>query len=88
MLTITDASFANETEIDSQGREKRHRSQKAIVNALCSPDILNGTEADLHIIHWQSVTDKRVCTSTLQAEAHAMMSGTDLGDRFRAIIAN
>ena len=32
------------------------------------------------------MTDKKVCNSTLMAEAHAMISGTDLGDKFRAII--
>ena len=87
MTSITDASFCQETVIEN-GVEKRHRSQKAVINCLVSPDILKTDDADIHIINWQSVTvtDKKACNSTLQAEAHAMISGTDLGDKFRAII--
>lgn len=88
MLTVTNSSFANEklTDVDPK-KNKEHRSQKAILNAIASPDIIEDTEADCHVISWQSVTNKRVCNSMLQAEAHKMMVGTDQGDRFRAIIA-
>lgn len=85
MTSITDASVCQEGVIEN-GIEKRHRSQKAVMNCLTSPDILTNEEADVHIMNWQSVTDKKVCNSTLQAEAHAMISGTDPRDRFRGII--
>ena len=89
LLTVTDSSFANEKLLDVDPKKnKEHRSQKAILHAITSPDIVEGTEADCHVINWQSVTNKRVCNSTLQAEAHAMMTGTDQGDKFRAIIAS
>ena len=54
--------FCQETVIEN-GVEKRHRSQKAVVNCLASPDILTSDEAEVHIINWQSVTDKKVCNS-------------------------
>ena len=34
------------------------------------------------------MTDKRVCRATLQGEAHGLLSGSEMGDRLRAIIAD
>merc|ERR1712139_170942 len=45
-------------------------------------------KASCHIIGWSSTTDKRVASSTMQAEGHAMITGTDQGDRLRCAIAS
>ena len=53
LLTVTDSSFANErvTDVDPK-KNKGHLSQKAILNAIASPDINEDTEADCHVISW------------------------------------
>ena len=88
LVTIVDASFAQESETDVKGNKKEHRSQIARVTALVDPTIFSEDVANCHVISYASQTDKRVCNSTLQAEGHAMIAGTDVGDRMRAIIAD
>ena len=88
LVTITDASFAQESYEDDKGRTKLHRSQKARMHLLCSPEIMWSSKAACHIIGWSSTTDKRVASSTMQAEGHAMITGTDQGDRLRCAIAS
>eukprot|EP00973_Karenia_brevis_P095831 12429288-Karenia_brevis.AAC.1 len=66
VVTVTDASFANETVIEADGTEKPHRTQKAFMNLLVDPEILTNEEAGCHIWCWRSLTDKRVCRATLQ----------------------
>ena len=58
------------------------------MNLLVNPEILNGDSGGCHIWAWRSLTDKRVCRATLQGEAHGMLSGTEMGDRLRAIICD
>ena len=88
LVTVTDASFANETIIEPSGREKPQRSQKAYMILFVHPDILKQNTAGCHIYGWRSTTDKRVCRATIQAEAHGMLSGEEMGTRTRAIIAD
>ena len=70
VVTVTDASFANETIQEPDGTEKQHRTQKAFMVLLVDPKILTCDEASCHIWCWRSLTDKRVCRATLQGEAH------------------
>jgi hypothetical protein len=88
VVSVTDASFAQETVIEHDGKEKPHRTQKAFMNLLVDPAILTNSEAGCHVWAWRSLTDKRVCRATLQGEAHGMLSGTEMGDRLRAIMAD
>jgi len=88
VVTISDASFAQETVVEADGNEKPHRTQKAFMIMLVDPDILSKDTAGCHVWTWRSLTDKRVCRATLQGEAHGMLSGTEMGDRLRAIIAD
>ena len=88
VVTVSDASFAQETIIEHDGNEKPHRTQKAYMILLCDPAILDNDTAGCHIWAWRSLTDKRVCRATLQGEAHGMLSGTEMGDRLRAIITD
>ena len=88
VVTVSDASFCQETVIEPNGTEKAHRSQKAFMVLLVDPEILTKDEAGCHIWGWRSLTDKRVCRATLQAEAHGMISGEEMGSRLRAIVAD
>ena len=65
-LSIEELSEVMPEEIAQQVKEAAEISM--------GTEILEDDEADIHIINWQSVTDKKVCNSTLMAEAHAMMS--------------
>ena len=56
------------------------------MNLIVHPEILNKDSGGCHVWAWRSLTDKRVCRATLQGEAHGMLSGTEMGDRLRAII--
>ena len=87
-MSVTDASFAQETVIEFDGKIKPHRTQKAFMNLLVDPSITQNPEAVCHVWAWRSLTDKRVCRATLQGEAHGLLSGTEMGDRLRAIIAD
>jgi len=88
VVTVTDASFANETVYEADGTMKPHRTQKAFMVLLVDPKILTQDEATCYIWCWRSLTDKRVCRATLQGEAHGLISGTESGDRLRAIICD
>ena len=88
LVTVTDASFAQETIIEPSGREKPQRSQKEYMILFVHPDILKQNTAGCHIYGYRSTTDKRVCRATIQAEAHGMLSGEEMGTRTRAIIAD
>ena len=88
VVSITDASFAQETITEPDGNVKPHRTQKAYMNLLVDPEICRRERAGCHIWAWRSLTDKRACRATLQGEAHGMLSGTEMGDRLRAIIAD
>ena len=74
LVTITDASFAQESYVDEKGNKKSPRNHKAKMHMLCSPAILTGDECDCHIIGWSSTTEKRVSSSTMQAEGHAIVT--------------
>ena len=88
VVTVSDASFAQETIIEPDGKMKPHRTQKAFMILLVDPKITKQDEAGCHIWCWRSLTDKRVCRAALQGEAHGMLSGTEMGDRLRAIISD
>ena len=64
-VIVSDASFAGETIVEADGKEKPHRTQKAFMVLLVSPEILNKDEASSHIWCYRSLTDKRVCRATL-----------------------
>ena len=59
-----------------------------LLNLIMNPEILGKDSGGCHIWGWRSLTDKRVCRATLQGEAHGMLSGTEMGDRLRAIICD
>ena len=86
---ITDASWAGEEEfIPETGENEEYRSQGARLQVIASPEILSGEEATFHLIGYGSNIVKRVCRSTMQAETYTLQSGSEEGDRIRAMIAD
>ena len=79
VLTVSDASFSNEPGYKSQqGRSHFLTSAK---------DLKDEAVTAYRALPIASTTMKRVCRSTLQAEAYALQSGIESGDRIRALIA-
>ena len=66
VVSVTGASFAQEVEIEPDGRQKDHRTQKAFMILLVNPEIVDNDSAGCHIWAWKILTDKRVCRATLQ----------------------
>ena len=77
VVTFSDASFAGEAGYKSQQGRLHY-----IVNAA---DLTAGKHR-FHLIGFSSSTMKRVCRATLQAEAYALQSAVESGDKIRALI--
>lgn len=86
LISMTDASHAAELCVAENGQKQGHRSQGGRFLLLGDkvPDL--GHEARCHIIEWQSLTLKRVCRSTLQAEVLSSMTGSEAGQQVRALL--
>ena len=88
---ITDASHANEHEVmtvDKEDSLELHRSQGARLNCLGTPSLMSSDEGHVHLISFASKKVRRVCRSTLQAEAYTLQTGVEEGDRLRAAVAD
>ena len=81
ILTVTDASFSNEPGYKSQ----QGRSHFLVNSSELKDDFASSFQ--VMPISFSSTTMKRVCRSTLQAEAYALQNGIESGDRLRALIA-
>ena len=79
MLTITDASFGNESNFCSQ---------KGRMNILTGPDSFGKNGMEVHLIGYSSTIIRRVCRSTLQAETCALSDGVEESMRLRAALAD
>ena len=47
-VTLVNASFAQETVFEPDGMEKPHRTQKAFINLMVSPEVLTNGDAGCH----------------------------------------
>ena len=79
MLTITDASFGNESNF---------RSQKGRMTFLTGPDSFSKDGMGVHLIGYSSTIIGRVCRSTLQAETYALTDGVEESMRLRPALAD
>ena len=79
MLTVTDASFGNESNF---------RSQKGRMIFLTGPDSFDDNGMGVHVIGYSSTIIGRVCRSTLQAETYALSDGVEESMRLRAALAD
>ena len=88
---ITDASHANESQVmkvKGEDSVEPYRSQGARLNALGTPSLISSDEGHMHLISYASRKVRRVCRSTLQAEAYTLQAGVEEGDRLRAAVAD
>ena len=65
---------------------EKDRSQKGYLNLLCNPSIVEGDGAVFSPIGFGSVTIRRVCRATLQAEAYSLSGGIERGFKLRAVM--
>ena len=84
---IGDASFCQEQE-QRDGITKNFKSQQACITALAPGNVLNAEKMLIHHFSWSSTRIRRVCRSTLVAEAYALSNPVEHGLRTRAIIAD
>jgi len=83
IATITDASWAGETLVIDDKVFPR-RSQMGYVIVFADKRLWDGDEASIMPISWKSIVIKRTCRSTMQAETHAQLGGTECAARLRA----
>ncbi|CAE7211787.1 RE1 [Symbiodinium sp. CCMP2592] len=90
-LVITDASHANESEemiINEMTSVEGHRSQGARMVFLTDGALWKGNRGSIHPILWASNLVRRVCRSTIQAEAYTLQAGVEDGDVLRAAVTD
>ena len=88
---ITDASHANESEdmiVNGKVSKEPHRSQGGKIIALGTSSLSNSEEGGIHVIAFSSTVVRRVCRSTMQAEAYSLQAGIEEGDRIRAAVCD
>ena len=72
VVTLSDASFANEAEF---------KSQQGRIHYITSRSDVKLGEHKFHLIGFGSSALKRVCRATLQAEAYALQGSVESGDK-------
>ena len=77
VVTFSDASFAN---------EEGFKSQQGRIHYITNASSLKEGSHKMHLISFGSTTLKRVCRATLQAEAYALQTAVEHGDRLRCLI--
>ena len=81
VLSVSDASFANEPGSKSQ------QGRCQFLAPIRQLKTLGQTEFDVYPISFSSTTIKRVCRATLQCEAYALQGSMESGDRIRALLS-
>ena len=87
LITVTDASWANDEKI-VDGKVVPIRSQFGRIHLLGHACLWTKDGGYVHFIGWNSGLIKRTCRSTLRAETHAMICGTEASDNIRAMIVS
>ena len=85
VATISDASFCQEQEPLDKITEN-FKSQQACITALALGNALNAEKMLIHPLSWITTRIRRVCCSTLMAEACALSNAVEHGLRTRGII--
>ena len=86
IYVFSDASRAGELDIGAGDLEPM-RSQSGRIIALGPPGaVQSGSATTLHLLDWTSSVIRRVCRSTLQAEAYALTSAVELANQVRCLL--
>ena len=89
MCVIGDSSFGNETEwIDTWQEFEPHRSQGGKILALGDQQLADVQPGMLHVLSFGSTVVRRVCRSTVQAEAYNLDLCVEEADLLRAAIVD
>ena len=86
ILSITDASHANDHDVSQSGEVLGCRSQSGRILALCGPDFMQNNGGRIALIEWRSSVIRRVCRSTLQAESLSMLAGYEESEHLRCVL--
>ena len=86
-MTSSDASFCQEQE-QIDGVTQNLKSKQACITALAHGDALNAEKMLIHPLSWSSTRIRRVCRSTLMAEAYALSNAVEHGLRTRTTIVD
>ena len=86
-MTNSDARFCQEPK-QLDGITQSFKSQQACVTALAPGNALNVERMLVHLLRWSSTRTRRVCISTLKAEACALSNAVQHGWRTRAAIVD
>ena len=87
VVTISDASFCQEQE-QVDGITRNFKSQQACITALAPENAMNAERMLMNLLSWSSTRIRRVCRSTLMAEAYALSNAVEHGLRTRAAIVD
>ena len=86
VVTISDASFCQEQE-QLDGITLNFKSQQGCITALAPGNALNAGRM-IHPLSWSSTRIRRICRSTLRAEAYALSDAVEHGLRNRATVVD
>ena len=86
ILSINDASHAASFEASDSGKPVGHRSQSGRILAFGSQEGLETGKGKIHMLQWTSTVIKRVCRSTLQAEALSLQLGSEDAEHLRQMM--
>lgn len=86
IVGIQDASFANDQVVNEKDKKPAYRSQSGRLACLAPPDFETEDRGVMMVLDWRSTTVKRVCRSTLQAEAMILSTGVEECERVRAVM--
>ena len=87
MCVVGDSSFGNEDEFIDEWQEfESHRSQGGKILALSEPQLADGEPGLFHVLSFGSTVVRRVCRSTVQAEAYNLDLCVEEADLLRAAV--
>ena len=86
VISINDASHGASFDVGKDGSPVGHRSQTGRLLALGSEEFEKTGDGQFHLLAWSSNVIKRVCRSTLQAEAMSLQLGSEDAEHIRQVL--
>ena len=86
LVSVNDASHAASYEGLPNGAVAGHRSQSGRILLLASEEFVISSKGKVYPLEWHSNTIKRVCRSTLQAEALSLQLGSEETEHVRQVM--
>lgn len=86
VISINDASHGASFDVGKDGKPVGHRSQTGRLLALAPEKFEETGNEKIHVLSWSSNVIKRVCRSTLQAEAMSLQLGSEDAEHIRQVL--